>query len=155
MNLVLKPHKDSCILAAFAAAAHVTCEYLIEKIGHDGTEIVDGLPVGFHPQEIIDVLTRGGVTVTYIEKNPQSLLKCGGEIHDIKFPGGNSKRFDYHVSKTRHGVLQCMTKGLFGHAVAVDGYEGFIYDPDGEVYPYDKLREKGLESIGLWKLRAM
>lgn len=154
MNLVVKPTRDSCILAAFAAAARVTCDYLIEKIGHDGTQLVDGLTVGFHPQEIIDVLVRANVSVTYIEKHPVSLIQVGGALHKIKFNRGNQKRFDEHVAKTRHGVLQCATLGRCGHAVAVDGYEGRVYDPDGIEYPYSELEGKGLETIGLWKLQT-
>jgi hypothetical protein len=154
MNLVVKPTKDSCILAAFAAAARVTCDYFIERIGHDGTKIVDGLPVGYHPQEIIDVLVRANVSVTYIEKNPSSLIKMWGQVYPIQFKQGNQKRFDDHVAKTRHGVLQCATLGMCGHAVAVDGYEGRVYDPDGIEYPYSELEGKGLETIGLWKLQT-
>ena len=75
MNLTIKPHKDACILAAFAMAAGVTLEYLIEKIGHDGTEVIDSEVVGFHIQEIIGPLVTAGMAFTPIESGPVAVRR--------------------------------------------------------------------------------
>lgn len=171
MKLTIKPHKDACILAAFAMAAGVTLEYLIDKIGHDGTGIVHsyrdpenghitddyGVVVGFHIQEIIGPLVVAGMAITPIELGPVSQLNTSYySTRAIYFPDeqGNWDRFNRHIKKTRNGVLtgEC---GNVGHAVAVDGIEGKIYDPDGEVFDYsiENLLVRGFKPICLWKVQ--
>lgn len=173
MKLMIKPHKDACVLAAFAMAAGVTLEYLIGVIGHDGTGIVhyyrwteDGymaddlgeeIAVGFHIQEIIGPLVLGGMAITPIELGPVSQLNTSyHSTHAIYFPNeqGNWDRFNRHIKKTRNGVLtgEC---GKVGHAVAVDGIEGKIYDPDGEVFDYsvENLLSRGFKPMCLWKVQ--
>ena len=161
MNLTIKPHKDACVLAAFAMAAGVTLEYLIDKIGHDGTDIAlsygERVVVGFHIQEIIGPLVLGGMAITPIELGPVSQLatRYPGK-HKILFPDeqGNWDRFNRHIKKTRNGVLtgEC---GNVGHAVAVDGIEGKVYDPDGEVFDYsvENLLVRGFKPLCLWKVQ--
>lgn len=173
MNLTIKPHKDACVLAAFAMAAGVTLEYLIGVIGHDGTgampcmrepicgEITGGpfedIAVGFHIQEIIGPLVLGGMAITPIELGPVSILNSWSPAdYPILFPDeqGNWDRFNRHIKKTRNGVLtgEC---GNVGHAVAVDGIEGKVYDPDGEVFDYsvENLLVRGFKPICLWKVQ--
>ena len=165
MKLLIKPHKDACVLAAFAMAAGVTLEYFIDKIGHDGTGTInvsylkDPVTLGFHIQEFIGVLSMGGMAVTPIELAPVSVLfrSHGGDLDTpILFPDeqGNWDRFNKHISKTRNGVLtgEC---GDVGHAVAVDGIEGKVYDPDGEVFDYsvDNLLVRGFKPMCLWKVQ--
>lgn len=164
MNLLIKPHKDACVLAAFAMAAGVTIEYLIGKIGHDGTRRIEQdwkiKCVGFHIQEIIGPLVLGGMAITPIELGPVSILSLSagwnGMQYKILFPDeqGNWDRFNKHISKTRNGVLTGECGGV-GHAVAVDGIEGKVYDPDGEVFDYsvDKLLVRGFKPMCLWKVQ--
>lgn len=172
MNLTIKPHKDACVLAAFAMAAGVTLDYLIGVIGHDGrrtyshrtpmrlgdmrNETMD-IALGFHIQEIIGPLVLAGVAITPIELGPVSILSATLAIeYKILFPNeqGNWDRFNKHISKTRNGVLtgEC---GDVGHAVAVDGIEGKVYDPDGEVFDYsvDNLLVRGFKPMCLWKVQ--
>lgn len=165
MNLTIKPHKDACVLAAFAMAAGVTLDYLIGVIGHDGTEFtfhdshIGDVTIGFHIQEIIGPLVLGGMAITPIELGPVSLLFTiqGGDMeHKILFPDeqGNWDRFNRHIKKTRNGVLtgEC---GNVGHAVAVDGIEGKVYDPDGEVFDYsvENLLVRGFKPMCLWRVQ--
>lgn len=140
-------------------------EYFIDKIGHDGTGTITSphfqgtVTRGFHIQELIGPLVLGGMAVTPIELGPVSILfrSLGGDLETpILFPDeqGNWDRFNKHVKKTRNGVLtgEC---GDVGHAVAVDGIEGRVYDPDGEVFDYsvENLLVRGFKPMCLWKLQ--
>jgi len=78
-----QPNRWSCSVAAAAMAMHVPVAELIDKIGHDGSEIKCDLPeplcrAGFAPQEIIDVAFEYGWSITEIEPNPQ--MTPNGEV---------------------------------------------------------------------------
>ena len=78
--------------------------------------------------------------------------------HHIFFPDsdGSWDRFNNYVRRTRNGVItgKC---GNQGHAVAVDGIEGVVYDPDGEIYLYswEAMMTRGFNPVCLWKVQSV
>ena len=128
------PNRWSCLPTAFAIALGVSVREVIERIGHDGSEVAfPGLPEperrrGFHIQECIDVAIALGVSVTPIEAFPRHSPTVGMDPIVIRFPEGNEARFRRTIETTR-GVLT--GRGLRSrHAVAYD--HRLIIDPNGQ-----------------------
>lgn len=125
---------------AFAMALDVPVAELIDRIGHDGSEIVcpaeePGGRRGFHSQECITVALSLGLAATQVELFPASLYR-GDHKKVIAFPAGaknlagNWKRLHEHVRASR-GVIAGRTS-RHGHAVAYEN--GMLFDPDGTTY---------------------
>jgi hypothetical protein len=138
MRLLKSPNAWSCLPAAFAMAAGCSVEELIDRIHHDGSNVLwPDLPEpkrrrGFHHQECIAAIFSRYL-VTQFELQPRHAPDSTVEPLTIVF---NPLRFDAIVGSTR-GVLTGYTHRC-GHAVAYD--HGCICDPRGTSYLYSALK---------------
>ena len=118
----------------------VSMEELIERLGHDGKEIIleeVTLPNGyraFHPEEFVDLLLEDGFTATMVTANPT--MSHGPMVVDHSQFLGYKRFFD--TMKLGSGVIFGVrpSSGL-GHAVAWNNETQLIYDPRGKVYDWD------------------
>ena len=141
MKLIKQPNSWSCMAAAAAMAFNVEIEDIVERVGHDGNEIIHyGLKPpacfkGFHIQEIVDVGWILGFNMTLIESAP-SQTPDGVHIHDIikwRLFKDNEQRFEYYINNNQ-GILIGKAR-KYWHAVAFN--KGTIYDPRGRIYNMD------------------
>ena len=160
MILQTKPNKWSCCPTAWAMALNIPVRELIERVGHDGSEIVHpgkNMPFrGFHSQEMIKIALEFGYTATPIELAP---VLCQGNqasdgyvnVYHGSDMDSNWKFFEEFL--THKGVLEAKTDRGYGHSLAYEG--GFLYDPDGEQYSYSRevVNEKGLYPYRLWVIK--
>ncbi len=137
MRLISQPNRWSCLPTALAMLADVEFADVIDKLGHDGAEIIfPTLPEpvcrrSFAIEEVQYVtLAYGFVLVPY----------SPGFIYSPK--EGNElvvelKQFPKMMEKL-DGLLFGTPKGKsIGHVVAWSAREGLIYDPNGTKYPAD------------------
>ena len=105
-------NKWSCVLDSFAFALSVDPELLIAMIGHRGEFI------GFHTQELIEVMSSLGYAVTEIHLCPVSVHYQTGAEHEILFGGKSAEqRFAEHLNWNK-GVLLGYTKKQKPHATS-------------------------------------
>ena len=127
-----KGNNSACVGLAFAMAAGLTWEEMVELIGHDGTKKFKGNPVGFHPQEIMFKLrTRPHNPVKFCEYHLVPVSSIAGDNH-LLVDGleGRLDWFEFWLAKTR-GVLRLVVPDkFFVHAVAYE--KGTIYDSSME-----------------------
>ena len=126
----------SCLPKAAAIAADVPFEKILEKIGHDGSEILwPDLPGkyqrrSFHTQEIVLALLDLGFTATPLYAE----MTIGNRL--------NGRHYVAKTDLTRFLDKKGILIGMFGnnpHAAAFDS--GIIHDPQGSSYPYhDAIR---------------
>ena len=116
----------SCTACAFAMACYITLEEFIEKVGHDGSEIMfSDLPEplcrkGFPFPECIQVCLRLDLTVTPIDFKP----KCtSDDTHSYEL---DHTDFANQMMREYQGVISGMGVRIH-HTVAWDGKQ--IYDP--------------------------
>jgi len=127
----------SCVLDSFSRVTGLPPQHLLEAVGHDG------IPNGFHTQELITPLVHEGFSVTPIELNPRALNEKG-DVWVIQFDGGNRIRFIHHLANGE-GVLTGFNAQERPHAVAWK--DGKIYD-SALAEPYELLKYKYGEPIG-------
>jgi hypothetical protein len=140
MLIVEQPNVWSCLPAAFATVTGIPFETLLEKIGHDGSEIM--FPdlkdpfrrQAFHHQELVRVLFELGWIVSTYEFELQAIID-EQHIRDIKYP--DKEAYIKKVLFNSFGVICAIVKstGKY-HAVAWDGKQ--CYDPTGFIYPLSK-----------------
>ena len=144
MKLVTSPNSWSCSVAALAMVLGVDYDFVIKKIGHDGSEIINsnlrppGCYKGFHMQELIEVAIDEGYALTPIEAIPVQTA-TGVDEHVVVFP-----QYQDHEQRLQHHLNYC-SKGIimgkldkYWHAVAWDGK--MVFDPRGQVYPFDDCK---------------
>ena len=150
MKLIKQPNSWSCMVAAAAMAFDCEIVDIIERVGHDGNEVIHyGLSPpacfkGFHIQEIVGVGLLFGFSMTLIESAP-SQTPDGVHVYDITKWGAfknNKQRFEYYLAYNQ-GILIGKAR-KYMHAVAFD--KGTIYDPRGRVYSIDNC-DLFLESL--------
>lgn len=131
----------SCLPKAFAMAIGIHWEFLIEMIGHDGSEIIwSELPEpyrrrSFHIQEITDALFKLKYSVTTIDAELITMpAKEGVEPFIIKDKG----RMGRYLYSGNTGVLVGKTITGNRHAVYWNGI--MIHDPNGTEYGLDLFR---------------
>lgn len=138
MKLIRNPNAWSCLLASMAMVLDKSIKELIEKIGHDGSEIVfpelpePGRRRGFHIQEFIRVILESGYSVMPIEALPCS-TPDGEHEYSIDFLNFEDRFRD--LMATVPGIITG-SASKWNHAVAWSGWR--IYDPLGEIYNYEK-----------------
>jgi len=111
---------------------------LIEAVGHDG------VPNGYHTQELIGPLVEKGFAVTPIELYPRATNEAG-ELWTIEFEhDGHLRRF-CHFLLGNEGVLTGFDGKKRPHAVAWKNNQ--IFDPALDK-PYDLLCYSDSEPIG-------
>lgn len=133
-KLIKQPNAWSCTACAFAMACGVSLEKFIEKIGHDGSEIMFpdlSEPMnrkGFPIPECIKVCLNWGLTCTPVDFNP----KCGPASRHL-FELDHSE-FANAMLKKYQGVLSGKGRKNY-HCVGWDGSK--IYDPNGLVHDFE------------------
>lgn len=117
----------SCILDAFAMAMDIHPNYIINELGHDGSEILwpgNDDPYcrrGFHIQELIAIAIKNGYSVTEVQTKPLSAPSIVDNM------AGHKIINVLDVMRGNKGVIL-----MQGHAVAWDGVK--VYDPRGMTY---------------------
>lgn len=137
MEIHFKTNSSSCVLDSFARVAGVEPRHLAEAIGHDG------IPQGYHTQELITPMIELGYAVTPIEVYPRATNEQG-ELWAIDFPQGNLRRFCLSLVNST-GVLTGFNGKGQPHAVA--WMKGQIFDSALD-HPYDLLCHNNGEPIG-------
>ena len=111
--MINKTNPWSCVLDSFAFASGIPSDTLIGIIGHEGDLI------GFHTQELIEVMVWSGRSVTEIQRFPQAIHPFTLKQRNINFEGsgGREHRFARHLYHTC-GVLLGTNSSDLPHAVA-------------------------------------
>lgn len=151
MKIQISPNKWSCLPTAFAIATNYPVDVIINQIGHDGSEIIfpeRNEPYnrrGFMIQEIMDILLWKDWAVVHIEALPMII----NPFEDIASPSPEPaiKRFNHYL-KCVNGVLCGMMKGTNKwHACAWNHYEQMMYDPNGFIYPKNKMESTDFYAV--------
>ncbi len=133
-TLIKQPNNWSCIAVAFAMALDISLNEFIDRVGHDGGEVLcgdgseSGHRRGFHVQECIAVALELGKSVTPFEAVP--VISHYTEIHVLR-KGGNESSF-LKVLYTTSGVVTGRGAN-YPHAVAYTPQ--VVLDPKGIIYP--------------------
>ena len=133
MQHIRKPkgNDSACVGLAFAMAAGLTWEEMVKLVGHDGTKMVKGKPVGFHPQEIMFKLRTRPTPVKFCGYQSLPVSLIAGVNHPLVV--GFDERLDWFkfwVAETRGVLRLAVPDKFFVHAVAYD--KGLIYDSSRE-----------------------
>jgi len=143
MKLITSPNAWSCSAAALAMVLRIDYDYVIQGVGHNGSEIINprfrspGCRKGFHMQELIEVALKHSYAVTPIELMPvQTAL--GNDEFDVKIKKYYSPehRLRYHLDRSI-GILTGKLE-TYWHAVAWDSEK--IFDPRGKTYSFDDCK---------------
>ena len=137
MEIHFKTNSASCVLDSFSCVTGLPPQHLIEAVGHDG------MPHGFHTQELIGPLVEEGFAVTPIELYPRATNEAG-ELWAIDFPDGHLRRFGGFLFGSE-GVLTGFDGKGRPHAVAWKNNK--IFD-SALTEPYDLLCFNYGEPIG-------
>ncbi len=156
MKLQVTPNDWSCIATAFSMALGIPFAQFIGMIGHDGgCQPYDDkrFHLGFHIQECIDICFRLGFACTEIQyyygSRPFAESQESIPVYSLEDCG---LRFATYLKLSTLGVLGGIGK-QFSHAVAWDG--NFIYDPRGQVYPFEEAINHDFRPQILWMLTKM
>lgn len=163
MILLKNPNAWSCLPTAFAIALGVSVEAVIAVVGHDGSEITHaGLPEplnrrGFHPQEMIKMCLKDGMSVTSVELAPQAIASRRVPHSPKVFDTGGWDWFKQNLFHTT-GVIDCRTSIGTGHAMAYQGEGDFaiICDPaTGNEFSFfgpEDTEKRDRFLVSLWRL---
>lgn len=136
MRLQKQPNCWSCLPTAVAILLDVDLKDVLDKLGHDGSEILfPDLPdpIGrraFVIQEIQYIMPHYGIAL--VEYSP-------GIIYSPTVNHTKEIIFDKFgdVFSERNGLLFGVPHGKkLGHVVSWLAIEGLIYDPNGTKYPF-------------------
>lgn len=136
----VQPNPWSCLPTAFATATHIKVEDLIQKIGHDGSEIVfPKLPDplcrrAFHPQECMKAILGTNLRdskIGFVTISKE--VTCFGDETNCYTLTEPKETFDT-LMLYYSGVLVGTIQGRL-HAAAWDHKEQLAYDPCGFIYP--------------------
>lgn len=158
MKPQLKPNRWSCSVTAFAMAMDIPVKHLIQRIGHDGGEIIwPDLPEptcrrGFHVQELIEQCHFDGLTCTPIELMPSIAPMDGHAEYNVLPVREALHRFELAMCSSQ-GVLECRGERSW-HAMAYE--DGVMFNPDdGRVYDFyiRTLHAMGLRPYRIWMIK--
>lgn len=131
MRLITQPNRWSCLPTAFSMAFGIDLQYMIDKIGHDGSEILwPDLPEpacrqGFSTQECIKIGLGLGLPVTPIAK------RFGHGPNQLRAHWIDDDMFFY--SRLNQHIAVLIGDGeVTRHAVAWDRHR--VFDPKGREY---------------------
>jgi hypothetical protein len=142
MNLQRSPNGWSCLPTAFAMALDLPIAYVIEFLGHDGSEIVcSGEPEpycrrAFHIQELVYLAWNLGYSVTEFEAMPFSKGRSDMEQIPVQMPISSEARMTA-VMHGQTGIMAGKARSGMPHAVAWSGFD--CYDPNGTIYGIDEF----------------
>lgn len=136
MLICESPNKWSCLPAAFSTCTGIPFSTLLEKIGHDGSEVVfpdleePDCRRGFVGQELTLALLDFGFVFGSFESQPIGYLD---ETHHYALQAAESLPA---IMSDSIGVIGCVIKTTGKlHSVAWDGTQ--CYDPIGFIRPLD------------------
>jgi hypothetical protein len=124
-----------CLLASFAMVMEWDQKKVIERIVHDGSEIMFPENIepfnrrSFHVQEIIPLCLEDGWSVTPIDSLPVS--RFNDREVDVPISEGYAHRYQ-RLLEGRIGVISGRNNAGVPHAVAWDG--GQCYDCNDGIY---------------------
>jgi len=165
VKLEANPNDWSCLPTAFATAVGREAAWMIRQIGHDGSSTPykdKEFRAGFHEQECIEVLQRFGYACTPIEAVPAISPTGSLDEYRLIYFGedemvSNIERFKRHLEGSCGVLTGVYIRGAktVGHAVAWDGAEQQIYDPNlgGRVYPFEDASKFGFTPRCYWKVQ--
>jgi hypothetical protein len=155
---MIESKTQQCVPAAFAMVMGTTMEALIERLGHDGKEVVvRDIPEpacfrSFHPQEFVDLLADDGYACTMYELNP--CLQHGGSIINHAYYLGRDRFFEAML-RGDGVIFGRVNDSSVGHAVAWDSATNTIYDPRGYTYQWtDKPDFRPLQFFLVQKVQS-
>jgi hypothetical protein len=136
LRLQRSPSDWACLPTSFAMVLDMPVLSLLEKLGHDGSEIIWPMLSNphnrrsFHIQEMIDLCWDLGKLVVMFQTKPCNSPYPHIEPVDVPMRSNTQERFKNLIQHP--GVFTGSTIGGTGHAVAWDGDK--IYDPKGKIY---------------------
>lgn len=136
MKLQKNPSDWACLPTSFAMVLDMPVLEVLEKIGHDGSEIVWPMLSNphnrrsFHIQEMIDLCWDLGKLVVMFQTKPCNSPYPHIEPINVPMKFTPEERFKKLIHYP--GVFTGVTNEGVGHAVAWDGR--MIFDPKGKVY---------------------
>lgn len=138
MILQMQPEMWQCAITSYAMALNVPIKWLIDRVGHDGSEIL--FPAlkeplnrrGHNIFELVKVGLRFGFTSTPIPLRPAILSPDGIEEVSVGTESDNSEFVSTQVMSSS-GVIECYGPAAY-HMVAYE--DGQIFDPRGCVFPF-------------------
>lgn len=144
MRLLTMPKPNYCLITSFAMVLDCEVMDLVMDVGHDGFRNHGEEWVGFHTQELIDCALNRGYAVTKIQAVPV------GDVNGLKFepfPGEQAKsRLARHMSQADGIILGTGLTGM-NHATAWSHDDMWIYDPTGNSFPSNQIRNFGLREV--------
>ena len=155
--LQLKPNQWSCAITSLAMVLRVPVQELIDRLGHDGSQIVfpdleePMCRRGFHSQELMDLALQWGFIVSPVELFPTIKPTYGDGLVTVHFGGNEATnwcRFNTTIDTTI-GILEGRS-GRWHHTVHYR--HGDIWDPDGAHYSYSR---RACEYRGFFANRAL
>jgi len=140
VRIVESPNNWSCVPAAFATATGLPFDLLLDKIGHDGSQIIfPDLPEplcrrGFLGQELAYTLLTLGWLVASYEFAPYGIVD-GDHAFEMRWE--NMDDVKSTILRNSIGVIAGIVNTTNRpHATAWDGKK--CYDPSGFVYDLDR-----------------
>ncbi len=149
MKLQIQPNAWSCMPTALAIILNEPVGDIINEIGHDGSEIIDGHVKGYHIQELNKICLKRNKTIIHFDRFP--VIQHSDNIL-INF--GDEREYINKLMKDNDGILLGLTYNEKAHSVVWNHIENCIYDPNGTIYAKGFfnietfLMIKNLESAG-------
>jgi hypothetical protein len=135
-----QPNSWSCLPTAFGIVLGIPVDRVIKSIGHDGSEIINHdledpyRRKGFHIQEIIDISYRLRKAMIPIQAIPMLATYSNHNNYQIFDSTSCRSRLSNYLEES-NGILTGETvQTRKKHAVAWNGKEKMIYDPNGSTY---------------------
>jgi hypothetical protein len=143
MKHQIQPNRWSCSVTSAAMVMDIPVVELIDKIGHDGGDIIfpDNEPPncyrGFDISEIIDAAMKFGYAMTPIHAIPVATPN-GLDTYDV-FPEDKIKpRMDYYLDRFNGIAYGIRINSKHYHVIAWDKEERQWHDPSGGIWQRDK-----------------
>lgn len=114
----------TCLIYSTAMVTGLEPEWIISRLGHDGTAMVGGNMRGVHIQEILDVVLSVGIWLYPIKAMPFFQYSDGSELSVYSDP---IARFMERI-RDRNAILLGED-----HAMAWCGMDRMVYDPNGRI----------------------
>lgn len=156
MKLQIQHERWQCAVTSFAMALNIPVADLIERVGHDGGEVIfPDLPEptkrrSHNIHELIQVALEMGYSVTPVPLQPVIIPSNNFDRQiAIGTDEDNWNRFTHQLSISR-GVIECQGPRCY-HLIAYE--KGKIFDPAGFEFPYsrDACERRGIYTYCLWR----
>lgn len=102
---IQRTHERSCLLDCFAFVLGFPPTEAMYFLGDRGEEN------GFHTQQVIDLASMLGFSVTHIERYPSSINRATDSVELIEFPRSSEERFAIYLGSSTGVILGSNAKG--------------------------------------------